>query len=180
MRGSAVLTRTGALSMLLLAMVFTFACSTVLGPGKAQLPAGIDEARVPDVDHGGFFYVRADPPLPLTPELFRSNTDEPVPGAATTTLALRGATIVAEGAGQEFGGVLHLRFCRGRRVCIDGVGGLWGRRSSLVEGCATRPTSCQRRQQLGRLCPRRPPIGRPGGPCPSGPRSVDALDQPAG
>ena len=105
MRGSAVLTRTGALSMLLLAMVFTFACSTVLGPGKAQLPAGIDEARVPDVDHGGFFYVRADPPLPLTPELFRSNTDEPVPGAATTTLALRGATIVAEGAGQEFGGV---------------------------------------------------------------------------
>ena len=104
MRGSAVLPTTGALAMLLLATVFTLACSTVLAPGKAELPAGIDEARVPDVDHGGFFYVRADPPLTLKPELFRSNAGDPAPVAATTTLALRSATIVAGVAGQEFGG----------------------------------------------------------------------------
>ena len=104
MRGSAVLTRTGPLSMLLLAMVFTFACATVLGPGKAELPAGIDQARVPDVDYGGFLYVGADPPLTLAPELLRSKGDESTPVAATTTLALRSATIVAGVAGQEFGG----------------------------------------------------------------------------
>ena len=104
MRGSAVLTRTGALSMLLPAMVFTFACSTVLGPGKAELPAGIEQARVPDAEYGGFLYVGADPPLTLAPELLRSNSDESTSVVATTTLALRSATIMVGVAGQEFGG----------------------------------------------------------------------------
>ena len=104
MRGSAVLTRAGALSMLLLAMAFTFACSTVLGPGNAELPAGIEQARVPDVDFGGFLYVGVDPPVTLPPELFPSNSDESASVAAIPTLALRSATIVAGVAGHEFGG----------------------------------------------------------------------------
>ena len=106
MRGGAVLRRTGVLSMLLLAMVFTFACATVLGPGKAELPAGIEQARVPDVDYGGFLYVGVEPPLILPPELFPSNSHASTSVAAIPTLAVRSATLVARVAGHEFGGAV--------------------------------------------------------------------------
>ena len=96
-----------ALTAVLVAVGAFAACSAPAGPSTALLPAGIDEARVPEVESSGYVYFRSDPPLALRGNLFRISPRQvgPTP-EIPEVVGLESATLVVAATSDSFGGLL--------------------------------------------------------------------------
>ena len=108
MVGCAVLKRTIFSVTPLLVMVAAVGCSSYIATGKAQLPAGIEAAVVPDVEQVAYLYANSEPPLALPTQLFQPGEDggDP-PESMPKNLELQSVTVVVGTTPGEFASTLE-------------------------------------------------------------------------
>ena len=97
-----------ALTAVLVAVGAFAACSSSVGSGTALLPAGMDEAQLPEVESSGYVYFHSDPPLALRGDLFRISPRQVGPTPQVPAMvSLERATLVVASAAESFGGILR-------------------------------------------------------------------------
>jgi len=80
-------------------------CATAAPPGKALLPDGIEDAKVPGVDGRGYLYFSADPPLALSAQTLLPPRQQAQPNALP--IKLQRATMVIGASLEHYAGILE-------------------------------------------------------------------------
>ena len=92
---------------LALLMAATAACASAVTAGNGLLPAGMDQARVPQVELNGFVFLSASPGVAVSTSRFvRSEGDAGLPADVPTRVDVVGATLIAGTSPEEMGGTL--------------------------------------------------------------------------
>ena len=107
-RGDDVLKRRGFLGLFAIIVLLGAACSTEIEGGSATLPAGIDDAMVPDAEIGGYMYFSSDLPIAVSNERFLTPAEaSDLSPSPIGTLQLSKATVILSKTPKDFSGTLE-------------------------------------------------------------------------